>query len=142
MWQRDYSIETSASPATIWPLWADVPGWAQWNAGIEAIELHGPFATGTRFTMKTPGQPAFTSTLRAVRENEWFEDETVIDDIRVVVSHRLEPLGSGRTRITYAAQVEGPGAEEVGPAVSGDFPEVLAALAARAEAASGASAAA
>jgi len=42
-----------------------------------------------------------------------------------------------RSRITYRMEITGPAAEtvgpEIGPEISGDFPEVLAALAARAE---------
>ena len=41
MWTHEESIETSASPATVWKLFADVARWKDWNAGIEAIEMHG-----------------------------------------------------------------------------------------------------
>ena len=34
MWKHEESIVTSASPARIWALFADVPGWKKWNAGI------------------------------------------------------------------------------------------------------------
>ena len=133
MWQREFSIETPASPAAIWRLFQDVAGWKSWNAGIEEISIAGPFAEGTEFTMKPPGQDAFTSRLVRVRENEVFEDETIIDGIRAVVSHRLEKVGAALTRITYAASVAGPGAEEVGPFITDDFPDVLKSLAALAE---------
>ena len=56
----------------------------------------------------------------------------------VRVRHSLEPLATGGTRITYRATVEGPASNtmgpEIGPAVTADFPDVMAALAARAEA--------
>ena len=57
-----------------------------------------------------------------------------VDDITVRVAHRIESKGK-TSRVTFAVEVEGPGAEEVGKMVSGDFPEVLAALAKKAEAA-------
>jgi uncharacterized protein YndB with AHSA1/START domain len=133
MWQREYSIETTASPETVWKLFHDVPGWKTWNQGIERISMEGPFAEGTEFLMQPPGQEAFTSRLVAVRENELFEDETVLGDIRVVVAHRIQPTGSGRCRVTYAATVHGPDAEEVGMAVTEDFPDVLKSLARLAE---------
>ena len=133
MWQREYSIETSASPATIWRLFQDVAGWKSWNAGIEEISIAGAFAEGMEFTMKPPGQAAFTSRLVRVRENELFEDETIVDGIRVVVAHRLARIGTTLTRITYAANVSGPGAEEAGPLITDDFPDVLKALVALAE---------
>jgi hypothetical protein len=131
-WSTEHSIETTAPAETIWGIFRDVAGWKAWNAGIEHIELEGPFADGTWFTMKPPGQDALRSRLVDVRENERFVDETRVDDLVVRVAHRIERLGAGRTRVVYALEAEGPGASEIGPAIASDFPEVLAALAERA----------
>jgi len=46
----------------------------------------------------------------------------------VLVSHQLVLLPSGRTKIIYRTEITGPGAEEFGPIVTSDFPNVLAAL--------------
>jgi hypothetical protein len=50
---------------------------------------------------------------------------------------RAAAVGDERSRITYRMEITGPAAEtlgpEIGPEISGDFPQVLAALAARAE---------
>jgi len=132
MWQRDFSLGIAATPAAVWRLFADVDGWTAWNAGIERIAIHGPFAAGTAFEMQPPGQEPFTSTLVEVRENELFEDETVVGDIRVRVAHRIEAQAAG-CRVTYSACVWGPGEAEVGEMITADFPEVLKALAALAE---------
>jgi hypothetical protein len=134
-WRNEYSIETTASRDAIWALFRDVAGWKEWNLGIESIELRGPFATGTEFSMKPPGQDAFISRLVDVRENEAFVDETRVGDLVVVVAHRIEGANGGRVRITYAVEASGPGCEEIGPAIASDFPDVLKALAQRAEAA-------
>lgn len=128
MWTHEESIETTASPAKIWALFSDVAGWKNWNAGIAHIELHGPFAAGTTFSMQTPQGDTFTSTLVEVRAPEVFTDETVIDETRVVVHHSIAPLASGRTRVTYRTVVTGPGEAEFGPMVTGDFQAVLMAL--------------
>jgi hypothetical protein len=128
MWTHEDSSETSASPAGVWKLFSNVASWKDWNAGIESIEIHGPFEKGTSFTMTPPGQDAMTSTLIEVTPNEVFTDETVVDETRVLVSHRLVPLPSGGTRIIYSTEITGPGADEFGPMVTADFPDVLAAL--------------
>ena len=58
MWEYEHQVETSASPAALWRLWADVPGWASWNAGVASAGIDGPFAPGTAFTMVPPeGEP-------------------------------------------------------------------------------------
>jgi len=46
-WRSEYAIETSATPETIWSIFREVPAWKTWNAGIEQINIDGPFATGT-----------------------------------------------------------------------------------------------
>ncbi|KLD64348.1 SRPBCC family protein [Dyella japonica] len=128
MWTHEESIEIDATPAQVWAVFADVPGWQRWNAGIERIQLHGPFATGTTFTMQPPGTDAFVSTLIAVDEQQAFTDETLIDETRVVVDHRIEALSPRRVRVTYATQITGPEAASIGPQVTGDFGDVLRAL--------------
>ena len=51
-------------------------------------------------------------------------------------THRVERIAAGRSRITYRMEITGPAADtvgpEIGPEISGDFPQVLKALAARA----------
>lgn len=132
-WRGDYSIETSARPDIIWSIFRDVAGWKNWNTGIEQIDIDGPFSTGTWFTMKPPGEEPLRCRLVEVLENACFVDETRVGDLAITVTHRIESLGAGRTRIVYAAEANGPGASEIGPAVASDFPEVLAALAKLAE---------
>jgi carbon monoxide dehydrogenase subunit G len=127
-WHTEYSIETSATPARIWDLLRDVPGWKKWNSGIEEITLEGPFQNGTWFSMKPPGQDSLRSRLIDVREGEGFVDETRLGELVVTVAHRIQRVTEGRTRVTYAVDAEGPESAEVGPAIAADFPEVLAAL--------------
>jgi len=134
IWRGEYGIETSATPGIIWSIFRDVPGWKSWNAGIERIDIDGPFSTGTWFTMKPPGEDPLRSELIEVRENECFVDETRIGDLAITVAHRIETLESGRTRIAYAVVASGPEASAIGPAIVSDFPLVLAALAKLAEA--------
>ena len=133
MWTDTTSIATTASPQALWRLFEDVAGWTNWNAGIERVALNGPFATGSTFDMKPPGMDAFRSTLREVRPHESFVDETVLEDTRFLVSHELHALPTGGTRVVYAIRVDGPEAATLGPLVTADFPEVLAALKALAE---------
>lgn len=128
MWAHEETIETSATAARVWELFSDVARWKDWNAGIETIQIHGPFKAGTTFTMHPPGQDAINSTLIEVTANESFTDETVVDETRVLVSHKLVPLSSGKTRIIYSTEITGPGAAEFGAMVTSDFADILASL--------------
>jgi hypothetical protein len=138
MWSYEHSLETDGRAETIFEILRDVGRWPEWNPGVERIDLDGPFATGTTGVMVIPDQGSLSFRLAWVGEGRGFEDETEIPgaEVLVRVRHSLEPLGAGGTRITYRATVEGPAADalgpEIGPAVTADFPEVMAGLAARA----------
>jgi hypothetical protein len=128
MWTREFDTLTSADRRTVWALWADVNGWTRWNPGLDDVRLGGPFQTGTRFLMTPSGGPTLTSTLVDVNEGSSFTDVTVLGDLSVWVEHRIEAQPGGQLRLVYRAQVEGPDEEAAGEAITGDFPEVLAAL--------------
>jgi len=140
MWTHENSVETVAAPDVVFAVLRDVARWSEWNQGVERIDLDGPFATGTSGVMVIPGQAPLGFRLPWVGEDQGFEDETPLADMDVVVRvrHSLQPLASGGTRITYRATVEGRDAvtfgREIGLAVTADFPDVMAALARRAEA--------
>lgn len=125
MWTHEESVETTATPTQIWALFSDVPGWKRWNDGIEHLEMHGAFANGSSFSMRPPGEEAFVSTLLDVKENEGFTDETIIAGTRVLVHHKIVPLGSNRTKVVYSTEISGPAEAEFGPMVTADFADVL-----------------
>ena len=128
-WHAEHSFETDAPPAAIWALMCDVNSWPSWNAGIEYITLDGPFASGSWFAMKVPGQNELRSQLIDVSAPRGFTDETCVGPLVVTVEHRIERTAAGATRIVYRLDAQGPDAEQIGPAIASDFPEVLAALA-------------
>ena len=138
MWVAEHSIDTTAVPEQVWRLWADVTHWPDWNGDIERIELDGSFAAGGRIVMEPIGQEAIELRIAEAVEPELFVDEADLGDVVVRTTHRVEPVGGGRSRVTYRMEISGPAADtlgpHLGPEISADFPETLAALVARAEA--------
>lgn len=134
MWSREYTLDTEADPESVWRLLSDVDGWDAWNDGIETIMLDGPLAFGTTFRMTPTGEDALTSTIAEVEPNRRLTDVTDLGELMIRVVHQLEPRATGGTSIAYRVEVTGSAAEdageEIGTAVSSDFPDVLAALAA------------
>ena len=67
-----------------------------------------------------------------------FVDQAELGAVTVRTTHRVDRIEGDRARIVYRMEITGPEADTVGPdlgpQISGDFPEVLEALAARAEA--------
>lgn len=74
--------------------------------------------------------------LAEVVEPKTFVDEAEFSGVVVRTIHRVEAL-EDRNRVIYALEITGPEADtlgpQIGPDISGDFPEVLAALVARAQ---------
>src|SRR5581483_1594109 len=132
MWEYEYRAETTATTEALWRHWSDVSGWPAWNAGIEKIDVDGPFAVGTTITMTPPGEDPVALRLVEVVPGASFTDELDAGDFIVRTTHKLEPLPGGRTRVVYRTEISGPAAGEVGPqlgpAITADFPDVVAAL--------------
>ncbi|HTJ35029.1 MAG TPA: SRPBCC family protein [Dactylosporangium sp.] len=138
MWEYEHAVDTAATAPAVWAVWSDVMSWPSWNAGVEKIDIDGPFAAGTRFRMTPPGEEAIEMRLTDVVPHELFTDVMDAGDFVVTTVHRLQPNPAGGTRVVYRTEITGPAAAEVGPqlgpAITADFPDVLAALVGRAEA--------
>jgi polyketide cyclase/dehydrase/lipid transport protein len=134
-----HTVETDVPASAIWALYEDVSTWPQWDEQAEVVTRDGPFAAGTTGTMKFRGQDPLPYRLATVEPGREFTDETPVADLVIRVSHRLEPLAGGRLKVTYAAQVDGPQeqAREIGPMITADFPQTMAALIALAAKAAG-----
>jgi Polyketide cyclase / dehydrase and lipid transport len=140
VWTCEFSFETAASADAIFAVYRDVAGWPRWDAGLDRMELDGPFAAGTTATMFVAGQDPLPMRLIWVEDGRGFEDETQVPDAGVVVRvrHSLEPRADGGgTRIVHSMTIDGPNADHVGPslgpAITADFPQTMAAIARLAE---------
>jgi uncharacterized protein YndB with AHSA1/START domain len=137
MWAHETSAETTALPAAVWRLWADVESWPTWNADIERISIDGPFAQGALVTMTPFGQEPIELRITEAVEGELFVDEAAMGGVVIRTFHRIEPADFGRSRIVYRMEITGPDADDVGPTVgpqiTADFPDTIDALIERAE---------
>jgi uncharacterized protein YndB with AHSA1/START domain len=128
MWEYEHAIETTATPEAVWRRWADVATWPEWNADIESVSLSGPFAVGGLIAMTPKGQDPVHLRIVAAVENESFTDEASFDGTVIRTVHRISPLGADRFRLVYRTEITGPAADSIGPAITADFPETMAAL--------------
>lgn len=132
MWTHEHTAETALAPEAVWRVLKDIDSWPRWDTSMEEVTLEGPFAVGTRVTMKPTGQDPLASVITGITENERYADETDLGDVILRFSHTLAKLPDGGTRITHRLEITGPKAgelgPELGPAITADFPEAMAAL--------------
>jgi uncharacterized protein YndB with AHSA1/START domain len=138
VWVAEFKGTAEVGPAAVWKILSDVDGFGSWNEGIETISVDGPLTVGAIFRMKPPGEDEMTSSIAELEVNHLLTDVTEMGELTIRVVHRLEPLSGGGTTISYQVEVSVPAAdangEQVGTAVSADFPQVIVALAAAAAA--------
>ncbi len=128
MWNVEHSAETNLEPGAIWQAWAEVEHWQEWNPDIATVELDGPFAAGSTITMAPIGQEPVELRLAEARAGELFVDEATVAGTVIRTMHRIDPLEEGRVLVVYALHADGPLEQELGPAISADFPETIAGL--------------
>lgn len=142
MWSYEHSTAIDSdsagsgarvTPDAIWRLWADVENWGTWNADIEEVVISGPFAPGAAITMTPAGEDPVELRVAELAEGEMFVDEARFGDLVLRTTHRVD-----EARVTYRMEITGPGADEagprIGPAITADWPETMAALVALAAA--------
>jgi hypothetical protein len=129
MFEWSHTVTTTARPEQVWPLYADVDRWLEWDNGLEGVTLDGAFEVGSSGTLQVEGQPPLTWTLVEVTENASFTDVTEIPGVATLTFvHRIEPLAQG-SAIVHEVRIEGPAAAQLGPMVTSDTPEAMQALA-------------
>jgi uncharacterized protein YndB with AHSA1/START domain len=128
MWSREHSVQADVAPQAIWQAWSEVERWPKWNRDIARIELSGRFAVGSTIAMTTRDQDIVELRIAQIEEGELFTDEAEVAGTTVRTLHRIEQLDDRRVQIVYRLEASGPAAAEIGPAISADFDETLAAL--------------
>jgi Polyketide cyclase / dehydrase and lipid transport len=129
MWDYEFSAAAVVTPKAVWTLWADPLSWHTWNDGVGEVEVHGPFAAGTAFTMTPPGEDTIHMTITEVVPDKAWIDVCEFPGLAITTHHLIEDLGDGRTKVTYRTEITGEAADrvgpELGPQICADFPDVV-----------------
>ena len=135
------SVETNASPATVWKIWSDTATWPQWNPDVQSMTLNGPFAAGATGTMKTKQGTRQVQLTEVVPGRSFRLETTVIPLTRFAFECQVLAGPGGKTTISQAIRVGGPLGGVVGgmmgPQIANSFPALLQGLARKAEASEG-----
>lgn len=102
----EHSIETKAPPAAVWAIWQNVSEWNTWDHNIEYSQINGPFAAGTKGTLKPKDGPLVHTKLTRVEPYTMFSDEAKLPLARIIVTHTLSPKGE-KTLVTHKIEMKG-----------------------------------
>ncbi|MEY9954091.1 polyketide cyclase [Leifsonia sp. EB34] len=136
MWTTEEIAVTTLPRERVWEAVRDLHTGELTYDGADRFELHGPFAVGTELTVTPDGQEPIRSRIDVLEANRTYADVTEFGEVRLTFRYDLED-DSARTRVRYSLTIDGAGSAavgpELGPQISADFPESLAALLAEAE---------
>src|SRR6202049_4822472 len=140
MWKTEWSLDTSASPPTLWRLLADADTWPSWNPGLSSAHLDGPLSDGaTGQTTQANGQKG-SFTVRELTPGSYFVNEAKVPGAVLRFQHRIQTVDQAHSRVTLDASIQGPMAPVwvliFGRQIAGYMPEAVYRLVAKAEAAS------
>ncbi|KQW48697.1 hypothetical protein ASC77_08140 [Nocardioides sp. Root1257] len=130
--EYERTVTTTASPADVWALWSDIGTWHCWDPSIERVAMEGHFAEGAAGTMGLAGGIEAPFVLDVVEPGARFVDRLTIGDLVISIDH-VVAAADGGAEVTVRTVVNGPGADDVGPMVTGDTPKALEALVGMAE---------
>lgn len=129
-WSSDHTANTTVARRDIWAALRDLYTGTPHRADGDTIEIHGPFAVGTRLSV-TPHGADFVigCTITELADGEVYAYRSQFDGLYITSRHTLIALASGGTRVTQHSVIAGPRGETVGPRIgpriTGDHPEVM-----------------
>lgn len=90
MWHVEESVETTATPESVWRCWTDVSGWPRWVPDFQWSRLVGPFEEGGIIENKAKGLPLARVRIAIVRSPSYFRTESRLLGMNLVFDHWIE----------------------------------------------------
>ena len=137
MWSTTCTGTTAAAPEAVWAALEAMLRGVPIGPDGDTFELHGPFAVGSSLTVTPRGQEPMTSVVAELVPGERYADRTTFGDLVLTFRHVLRPTAGGGAAVDHTVDIDGPGADalgpELGPQISADFPEAMSSPLAAAE---------
>jgi Polyketide cyclase / dehydrase and lipid transport len=91
MWTHHYQQKTDLTAAELWPVLANIAGWAAIDENIESIQLEGVAAKGAKFCLKPKGGPGLDFTIGDFEPPTTYSDICQMPLATMQTTHRLIP---------------------------------------------------
>jgi hypothetical protein len=102
------SATSSSAPSTFFDRWADMDTWPEWDEAVRWVRRDGPFAEGTRGSLKPKGGPRVAFVIETLVPNREFTDRSTMPGAALTIRHLVGVLDDGRTHIAVVVSIEGP----------------------------------
>ena len=105
----EQSIDIDASPDRVWEVLTDLEAWPRRIETVDVVELltPAPIGQGSRVRLKQPKLPEGTWEVTVWQAPTFFEWRQQASGVTSVAGHRVEPLESGRTRLSLELEMQG-----------------------------------
>lgn len=107
MWQHHFEAETDLSPAQLWPILANINGWAAIDNNIQYVLLKGTARSGAQFDLKPKGGPLLRFRIGDFDAPGSYSDICKLLLGEMETRHRLTATPTG-TRISVDIEIRGP----------------------------------
>jgi len=123
----EHHIECAVEPEVAWMFWSNPRNWAL-DSDLAAVELHGPFASGSEGITESRSAGKICWKLRSVEKGKSAVIEVPLADGVADFHWRFDACQHG-TRITQRVSLEGPRAEAYFDLLKSGIPAGMAKLA-------------
>jgi len=106
-WEARHVARSMADPAAVWERWADAGRWSEWNTGVAAARLEGPFLSGTTALIRFRGGLRLRFLITECVPERSFTDEARLPFAWLGHEHRVEPY-TGGSRLSHRIYFRGP----------------------------------
>jgi hypothetical protein len=89
MWTHRYQQETELTPEVLWPVLANISGWAEIDENIEMISIETAPAAGSKFFLKPKGGPRLAFTIGDFLPPATYSDICSMPGATMKTTHQL-----------------------------------------------------
>ena len=124
------SRTTTASPETIWDLWADIANRTKWDEGLEAARIDGPFQQGASGEVKLRDQPPRRFEVIECQPMRRYTDRFFLPmGTTMDWHHSVEERGHSQRQVTFQVVANGPTSLVLAPVLrrilQGELPQTV-----------------
>jgi hypothetical protein len=101
-------VTSTAPPSAFFERWADMDSWPEWDQAIRWVRRDGPFAEGTRGSLRPKGGPKVDFVIETLVPDREFTDRSTMPGASLTIRHLVEVLDDGRTGVAVVVSIDGP----------------------------------